>query len=180
MPTHHMHRSASLPPLWPPSQEALNVVSNISSRGLPRHDAIGFGKVIASPLAPTQTLTVVPPQVRALASALGARFSTRRLVLSLRTSPTKQPYHPLPLFQFSSQAARTPPQPISQAAPPLSTMKLNLGGQTGAVGQLLAKTLLSPPPAAPNLSVVTQAALPFACWGLTCLQLNAHYRQAPT
>jgi len=42
--------------------EALALVNGITGRGLPRHDAISFGKVIASPLAPTQTLTVVPPQ----------------------------------------------------------------------------------------------------------------------
>ena len=45
-------------------QEALDVIKGVSGQGLPRHDAIGFGKVIASPLAPSQTLTVVPPQVR--------------------------------------------------------------------------------------------------------------------
>lgn len=42
--------------------QALGVLSDIRVQGLPRNDAVGFGKVISSPLAPAQTLTVVQPQ----------------------------------------------------------------------------------------------------------------------
>jgi len=42
--------------------DALRTISDIRVQGLPRNEAVGFGKVIASPLAPNQTLTVVQPQ----------------------------------------------------------------------------------------------------------------------
>ena len=42
--------------------EALRVISHLRTQGLPRNDAVSFGKVIPSPLAPSQTLTVVQPQ----------------------------------------------------------------------------------------------------------------------
>lgn len=41
---------------------AIKTVADIRVQGLPRNDAVGFGKVISSPLAPSQTLTVVQPQ----------------------------------------------------------------------------------------------------------------------
>jgi len=42
--------------------EAIRVVAEVRVQGLPRNDEVGFGKVIGSPLAPGQTLTVVQPQ----------------------------------------------------------------------------------------------------------------------
>ncbi len=42
--------------------QALATVADIRAQGLPRNDAVGFGKVVTSPLAPTRTLTVVQPQ----------------------------------------------------------------------------------------------------------------------
>ena len=42
--------------------EASRVVSEIRVQGVPRHEEVGFGRVITSPLAPGRTLTVVQPQ----------------------------------------------------------------------------------------------------------------------
>jgi hypothetical protein len=43
-------------------REATATIAGIRSQGLASDEAVGFGKVVSSPLAPTQTLTVVQPQ----------------------------------------------------------------------------------------------------------------------
>jgi len=42
--------------------EATRIISEIRVQGVPRHEEVGFGRVITSPLAPGRTLTVVQPQ----------------------------------------------------------------------------------------------------------------------
>jgi hypothetical protein len=43
-------------------ERALQALADIRVQGLPRNDAVEFGKIIESPLAPGKTLTVVQPQ----------------------------------------------------------------------------------------------------------------------
>ncbi len=42
--------------------DALRAIAEIRIQGVPRHEDVGFGKVITSPLATKRTLTVVQPQ----------------------------------------------------------------------------------------------------------------------